>query len=64
MKARFIKVSLFERCSTRLHDSKVVGQGDDYLLLERPQPKPEVVKARKPRKPRVVKPVQAEVASA
>lgn len=38
-KNRYVKVSLFERCSTRLQDAKVVGQGDDYLLLERAQPK-------------------------
>ena len=36
---RFIKVALFEECKTHLQDSKVVGQGSDYLLLERAAPK-------------------------
>lgn len=36
---RYVKVALFERCSTNLNEAKVVGQGDDYLLLERAAPK-------------------------
>lgn len=39
-KGRYVKVALFERCATSLQDAKVVGQADDYLLLERAAPKP------------------------
>ncbi len=46
---RYVKVSLFEACSTRLQDAKVVGQGDDYLLLER-APAKERAKAAAPKK--------------
>lgn len=53
-KNRYVKVSLFEKCSTRLQDSKVVGQGDDYLLLERPQPKPRAEAKKVVRKARKV----------
>ena len=47
---RYVKVALFTEEKSNLQDSKVVGQGADYLLLERPQPKERVKKERKPRK--------------
>jgi hypothetical protein len=52
---RYIKVALFEEVHTHLQDAKVVGQGTDYLLLERPQPKERKARAASatPRKPRV-----------
>lgn len=47
---RYVKVALFEEVKTHLQDAKVVGQGSDYLLLERPQPKERKVPVtRKPR---------------
>lgn len=52
---RYVKVALFEACSTRLQDAKVVGQGDDYLLLERAQPKPRQEAKRAVRKARTAK---------
>lgn len=50
---RYIKVSLFEASKTRLQDARVVGQGDDYLLLERAAPKARATAAApRKRKPR------------
>lgn len=46
-KNRYVKVALFERCGTRLQDAKVVGQGEDYLLLERAAPKVRTEKRKK-----------------
>ena len=46
---RYVKVALFTEEKSNLQDSKVVGQGAYYLLLERPQPKERVKKERKPR---------------
>jgi hypothetical protein len=48
---RYMKVLLSEECRTHLQGATVVGQAADYLLLERPQPKPRAAaaKARKPR---------------
>jgi hypothetical protein len=57
---RYVKVALFEEVKTHLQDAKVVGQGSDYLLLERPQPKARE-KSATPRKPRTKKVVAAEV---
>jgi hypothetical protein len=47
---RYIKVALFEKVSTNLMGATIVGQLDDTLIVERPQPKPRTVS--KPRKPR------------
>ena len=49
-KARYVRVALFEACKTKLQDAKVVGQSDDYLLLETPQPKPRQKSAKKAKK--------------
>ena len=51
---RFVKVSLFTPSTTRLEGAMVVGQSDEYLILERAQPKPRQADA-KPRKRRAVK---------
>lgn len=59
-KNRYVKVSLFEKCSTRLQDAKVVGQGDDYLLLERPQPKARAEAKKAVRKKRTIAPAAME----
>lgn len=53
-KGRYVKVALFERCATSLQDAKVVGQADDYLLLERAAPKPRATNAA-PRKRKAAK---------
>ena len=51
---RYVKVALLEEVKTHLQDAKVVGQGADYLLLERPQPKERKARGASatPRKPR------------
>jgi hypothetical protein len=48
---RYVKVALFEAISTNLIGGTIVGQIDDWMLVERPQPKPRaaVKAARKPR---------------
>jgi hypothetical protein len=51
---RYVKVILFEPCSTNLQGGTVVGQIDQYLLVERPQPKARD-KSATPRKPRATK---------
>ena len=53
---RYVRVALFEACSTRLQDARVVGQGDDYLLLERAQPKPRATEKKAARKRPATKP--------
>lgn len=45
---RYVKLQLAERCSTNLQGATVVGQSDDFLLVERPQPK-RAAGTRKPR---------------
>jgi hypothetical protein len=53
---RYVKIVLFESCSTNIQGGTIVGQYDDWLLVERPQPKERKSAAvpRKPRKPRTV----------
>jgi hypothetical protein len=45
MRSLYVKVLLFTDPQTNLQDAKVVGQGSDYLLLERPAPKPRAKKS-------------------
>jgi hypothetical protein len=48
---RYVKVALFEAISTNLIGGTIVGQIDDWMLVERPQPKPRAA-AKAQRKPR------------
>jgi len=50
-RTRYVKVALFEEVKTHLQDARVVGQGSDYLLLERAAPKLRAKDATKTRKP-------------
>lgn len=54
MRSAYVKVSLFADPKTNLSGAKVVGQGDDYLLLERAAPKQRSAEPKK-RKPRAKK---------
>jgi hypothetical protein len=60
MKARYVKVILFEPVTTNLQGGIIVGQWGEYLLVERPQPKQREKVARKPRAKKV--PTTGEVA--
>jgi hypothetical protein len=51
---RYVKLALFEASSTNVMGGVVVGQTGDYLLIERPAPKPRAA-ATKTRKPRATK---------
>lgn len=46
---RYVKVDLLAPCAARLQDGKVVGQADEYLLIERAAPK-ERARAAAPKK--------------
>ena len=52
MRSPYVKVVLFEDPKTNLHGAKVMGQGEDYLLLERATPKPVTNRVPKKRKRR------------
>ena len=54
---RYVKAPLFEAVTTNLVGGTIVGQTADWLLVERPAPKPRI-KAATTRKPRT-KAVQA-----
>jgi len=52
MRSPYVKVALFVDPKTNLSGARVVGQGEDYLLLERAAPKEKAkpVKRGRPRK--------------
>ena len=51
---RYVKVILFEPCTTNLQGGTIVGQYGEFILVERAQPK-ERTKAAVPRKLRTKK---------
>jgi hypothetical protein len=52
-RTRYVKIILFEPCSTNLQGGVIVGQCGDWILVERPQPKARAKDSeKKPRKPR------------
>ena len=53
---RYVKAPLFEAVTTNLVGGTIVGQTADWLLVERPAPKPRAAKAAT-RKPRTAKAV-------
>ncbi len=63
MRSPYVKVSLFTDPKTNLSGAKVVGQGEDYLLLER-APAKERTKSPTPKKRAARKPAAAPDAPA
>jgi hypothetical protein len=59
---RYIKLALAERCATNLQGAVVVGQADDYLLVERAAPKRTAARAKKTNAKAVAAPAQSATA--